>query len=408
MSLFLCAAAAAVAVPSARAQERHTPSLRFNAFGTLGAAYSTDGRANYVWNPLRPEGPGFGERVSLDLDTNLGGQLTATLLPRLTAVLQVVADQNAEDHYTPHVEWANVEYGLTPNLSVRVGRTVLDVFLASDYRKVSYANPWIRPPVEFYDLVPLFSVDGADAAYRWRAGDWTTRVHATFGRATADAPGGAKVRGENGLTVSFTAERGGLTARAALERVDLTITSFESLFSAVRSFGAQGAALAARLEPRDRHFEFATVGVRYDPGRWFAMGELGWTNSHSILGESAAGYVTAGVRLGPFAPYATYSRSQLLSNTSTAGLSLAGLPPERAAAAAGLNAALNAILQSMVQQQSVSLGGRWDFRTGMALKGQVDFIDRLDHSPGTYANPQPGFKPGGTAALVSLAAVFVL
>ena len=92
------------------------------------------------------------------------------------------------------------------------------MFLASDYRKVSYANPWIRPPVEFYDLVPLFSVDGADAAYRWRAGDWTTRVHATFGRATADAPGGAKVRGETGSPSASRRARRPHRA-AALERM---------------------------------------------------------------------------------------------------------------------------------------------------------------------------------------------
>lgn len=405
--LVLALVAAALWAPPARAQEHETPSVQFNAFGTFGLAYSTEGDADYVWNVLRPDGPGHGERISMDLDSNLGAQATARLLPRLTAVVQVVADQNAKDRYTPHVEWANVQYGITRQLSVRVGRTVLAAFLASDYRKISYANPWVRPPVEVYGLVPAFAVDGIDATYHMHAGDWTTRLHAAFGRSDLDTPGGGKARTKNHLNASVTLERGGLTARAAFTRGDLTVTAFDDLFDGFRSFGPAGQAIASRFDERNRPFEFATVGMEYDPGRWFVMSELGWTQFHGVFGEKVAGYVTGGYRVGRFTPYTTYSRVNLLSDTSTPGLDVAEVPPARAETAARLDAVLNGVLGSSAQQQAVSIGGRWDVRTGIAVTLQVDFVDRLDHSPGTYINPQPGFKPGGSAQLVSLATSFV-
>jgi hypothetical protein len=41
------------------------------------------------------------------------------------------------------------------------------------------------------------------------------------------------------------------------------------------------------------------------------------------------------------------------------------------------------------------------------VKLQVDFIDALGESPGTFINRQPGFEPGGRSRVVSLATVFV-
>jgi len=64
------------------------------------------------------------------------------------------------------VEWANLIYALSPDASVRIGRIVLPTFMVADSRKVGYANPWVRPPVEVYGLVPITQSDGLDASYR--------------------------------------------------------------------------------------------------------------------------------------------------------------------------------------------------------------------------------------------------
>jgi hypothetical protein len=111
--------------------------------------------------------------------------------------------------------------------------------------------------------------------------------------------------------------------------------------------------------------------------------------------------------LGAFTPYVTLAQVQAHSDTSTPGLSLAGLPPAQAAQAAGLNAGLNQMLGSAVQQKSISLGVRWDFIRNAALKVQYQHLDLDEGSPGVLTNIQPGFEPGGSVNLFSAAIDFV-
>lgn len=405
-ALAVLAAAVLLSAPSpAGAQE--TPDLSFDAFGTLGLVHSTEDQADFVWNPFRADGPGHSETVSPDVDSRVGGQLTLRVLPELTAVVQAVVEQNQEDEYRPRLEWAYVEYAITRDLTVRAGRTTLPSFLVSDHRKVSYANPWVRPPVELYGLVPVFNLDGIDARYRFRTGEWTSTLQATFGRIERDLPGGSEVRSENDIHVNYRLQRGGLTARMGFARGNLTVETLESFFDAFRQFGPVGDAVADRYEVEDTPFEFATLGAEYDPGRWFVIGEGAIMDFNSVLGTSAAGYVTGGLRMGAVAPYVTYSRRDLVGETSLPGLPVAAFPPELAPTAARLNATLDAIRSSAAQQQNLALGARWDVATGIAVKAQVDFIDMLRNSPGTFDNQQPGFERGGSAQLFSLSTSFV-
>ena len=56
-------------------------------------------------------------------------------------MLQVVSEQRLDRSYRPIVEWANIKYQATPDLSLRFGRIALPMFLAADYRKIGYAYP---------------------------------------------------------------------------------------------------------------------------------------------------------------------------------------------------------------------------------------------------------------------------
>lgn len=408
----LATATLLLSAPTA-AGAQDTPDLNFDAYGTLGFVYSTEDRADFSWNPTRPGGPGVEESVSAAPDSRFGAQVTLRVTPELTAVVQAVAEQNHEDEYWPKLEWAYLQYAVTPDLTVRVGRRPLSSFLTSEHRKVSYANPWVRPPVELYGMSPVFSADGVDVRYRFHIGEWTSRTKVGFGRAESEFPDpedeleDATAEGWNAWEFENLLQRGGFTGRVSFGTGLLDIDGFDPFFDAFRNFGPEGRAIAERFEVDDTPFQVATVGAEYDPGPWFGMAEVGWADFNSALGEKLAGYVTGGYRLGPVTPYGTYSRVEALSGTSSPGLSLEGLPPELAGAGAQLNAGLDMFLNATPVQQSVTLGGRWDFTPGVALKAQVDFVDMLEDSPGTFVNQQPGFEPGGSAQLFSVATVFV-
>lgn len=407
-SAMIAAAMAGLGVASsnAAAQGRFTPRLSLDAFGTFGLAYSSEGRADYVENVMQPDGPGHSHGLDARLDSRIAGQASAFLGAKISAVVQIMAEQNFDHGYEPHVEWAYVGYAIASDLKIRGGRIVFPAFMVSDARKVSYANPWLRPPIELYGMVPVYFVDGVDVTYSRHLGDWTGRLNVVFGRTESDFPSG-KVEADHSWTANATITRGSLTARLAMAQAKVQFEMFGPLFDGFRMFGPQGEAIADRFDVDNRTSTFLAGGAEFAPGSWFTMLELGWYDSNSALGERMGGHLTTGVRWGEFTSYVTYSRTGLLSETSVDGLPIDGLPPNLAAVATQLNAGLNDLLSAPPVQQNFAFGGRWDVRPGIALKAQLDFVDLLQQSHGTFVNLQPGFEPGGAARVFSIATAFV-
>jgi hypothetical protein len=322
-------------------------------------------------------------------------------------MLQVISEQNYDSSDRPHVEWANITYQPTPEFSVRLGRIVLPTFLLSDARKVGYANPWIRPPVEFYGLSPVFNSDGADASYKMHVGEIANTLVATYGKTNFGTPQGGTFEAKDLWVLADTAEYGALTVHIAYEASFYTYHTLDALFDGFRQFGPQGVALADRYDVDNKRGEVITASALYDPGQWFVMGEWGRRNLHSALGDSKAWYFTGGYRLAKFTPYLTYSDATAETNTSDPGLTVSALPPYLAGSASGLNAALNAVLATNAVQNTISVGSRWDVMKNIDLKLQYDHIDLGAGSAGTLTNVQPGFQPGGIVNLFSIAIDFV-
>lgn len=387
--------------------DRVYPRILFNGFGTFGIAHSSEDQADFVPSPLRPDGPGFSDEFSVEMDSRLAGQLTVDVTPRLRAIVQVVAEQQPDDRFGPTLEWANISYAFTPDLTLRVGRIALPAFMLSDFRKVGYAIPWVRPPVELYSLAPVFSSDGVDATYRLHLGDWTNTMQATFGQANSELPGETGHVESDGVGFFNTLEQADLLLRFGIAHGSLDIESVGEFFDLFRSFGPEGAAIADRYDADDKALTFYSFGASYDPGAWFVTGELGRIEVDAFIGNSNAWYVGGGVRLGRVTPYALYSGIEATSETAAAGLDVTALPPEQAQAAAGLNIGLNAVLSAKAQQQTGSIGARWDFMRNIALKVQLDRIDVKGGSPGTFINLQSGFERGGTAYVLSAGTAFV-
>ncbi len=396
-----------VCVTAPGAQAAELPNFSFNGFGTFGVVHSDEDRADFASNLFAPDGAGYTRAWSPEVDSVLGVQLTANLTSRLTGILQVVSEQQYDENYTPTVEWANLTFDITPDLSVRVGRMVQPSFMVSEYRKVRYATPWVRPPKEVYDMIPVTNADGIDMSYRFRFNGFTNTLRAMYGGRDADTSDGSEVSASDTIVLRNTLEWGTVSLFASYTRFRLTIEGLTPFFDAFRQFGARGVAIADRYDVDSKRVKLMSLGLRYDPGEWFVMGEWARSSSRTFIGDIRGWYITGGYRFKAFTPYVTLAQVQAHSDTSDPGLSLAGLPPAQAAQAAGLNAALNQILGSAAQQKSISLGVRWDFIRNAALKVQYQHLDLDEGSPGVLTNIQPGFEPGGSVNLFSAAIDFV-
>ena len=379
----------------------------FSGFGTLGLIHSSENDADYTASPLAPNGAGFTHDWSPDIDSRLGAQVIAHFTPQLSAMLQVVSEQNYDKTYKPHVEWANFAYQMTPEFSVRVGRIVLPTFLLSDTRKVGYANPWLRPPVEFYRLDAIFDSDGVDASYKLDMGEVVNTLVGTYGKTNSTVPQGGAYDVKRLWVIADTVEYGGLNLHIAYQAAAFTYSALDSLFNGFREFGPQGSALADKYDLDNKPSQVFEVGAMYDPGTWFLTGEWGRQNLHSAIGENTAWYLSGGYRIAKFTPFLTYASAKSNSKTFDPGLDVSSLPPFLQGPAAGLNAGLNAILASAADQNTISLGARWDVMKNVDLKLQYDHIDLGKGSAGTLINVQPDFQRGGAFNLSSIAIDFV-
>lgn len=380
----------------------------FSGFGTLGAVHSNEHLADFTSTLYKPNGAGYTQDWSAAVDSLLGLQLDAKVLPQLSAVVQVIVQQQYNNSYRPDLEWASLKYQPIPDFDVRLGRTVLPIFEAAEYRQVGYANPWVRPPTDLYGLIPITYSDGIDASYRLNVGDFIDTVQGFFGQNNATLPkvvGGATT-GRDLRGFADTAEYGHLSVRAAYMSVRITGPAINSFLEQFQQFGPQGIAIADLYGMQDKPLIAKVLGADYDAGRWFVMGEWAHLATNFYLGNEVGWYMSGGYRVWQLTPYAIYSQREA-DAAPYHGVNLSSLPPSQIPLAAGLNAALAGLLASIPTEETVSVGTRWDFYKDVDVKFQYDRMRLGPGSDGILINVQPGFRPGSTVSLISATVDFL-
>lgn len=391
--------------PAAFAQA--APEFKFSGFGTVAAVHSSESNADFVGSTFQPNGAGHTRATSFSPDSKLGGQVNANFGSGVSAVLQLVSQQRYDNTWKPQVEWLNLKYQATPELSLRVGRIALPTSLLSESRFVGYANAWVRPPQETYGAWPFTNNDGVDAAYSSPIGSANNTVQVYYGKSTVRTPS-IVAKSDPAWGVSDSVEIGSLTLKAgyASSKMSFESEALSGLVGGLAAFsgapapvGPQAQALVDQFRLEGLKVSAVALGAIYDPGDWFVMGEVVSTTGVSFFSDSNAWYASAGYRFGAFTPYASYGKVKAKKPVAT---------PIDSPSAAPLNAGLNAVIDGFgMTQHTVSAGMRWDFMKNVALKAQVDRITTGDKSTGRYANVQPGYVPGGTATLVTVAVDFV-
>jgi hypothetical protein len=395
-----------------------------HGFGTAGLVHADAQDADFVGSPFQPNGAGYTRAWAPGVDSKAGLQVGARFTDQLSAVVQVVSQHLADNSWRPQVEWANLKYQPTPDLSIRAGRTVTSAFMLSDTRLVAYTYPWIRPPPELYAELPVTNLDGADASYHLLLGAVHQTVSVAYGQTILNLPGGGSVSAKHFLQANDVIELDALTLHVgyASLQVQTDIPSFDPLFAAFGQFGTtvSGLGFAAvgaqalslddlytKLEGSAHAYSLVTVGASYNPQDWQFMAEWARSGQAGLLDRSTAWYVMGSRRFGQFTPYLTLA--QVKANaTVEPGILSAGLPAPLAAAAVALNDGITAAFRSFAPLQSTATAGlRWDLAQSIDLKLQYDRVRLGTNSIGRLENPQPGFRPGTDVNVISVAMDFV-
>lgn len=402
-----CAGAVLFALGSAACAATASPAWKLSGFGTVGVVHSDEAQADFTASIMKGDGAGRTASWSRHVDSKLGAQVDVALDPRWSAVLQVVTEQRLDYSYQPRVEWANIKYQVTPELALRLGRIALPMFIAADYRKVGYAYPWVRPPLEVYGVLPLTNSDGADLSWHWNGEALRSTTQVFYGRTDVPLYDGARLRGHGIAGLSHTVEQGAFSARASVITSRLSVSLFGELFDALDGVKPQGRDIARRLRIAGKRASASSIGLNYDPGQWFVLGEAGRSKVDGYLGSTRSAYLSGGWRHANLTPYATWARVWGEAPEGSSALPLAGLSPPDAAAGAALNTALATMLRAIPSQSTIGAGLRWDLASNMAFKLQHERVTTKRGSRGMFINTVPGYQSGRTAQVTSVALDFV-
>jgi hypothetical protein len=402
-----------LAVSSAYAQD--TSPVRISGFGTGALTWTDNDQAQFS----RPnQARGAKKSPITGVDSNLGLQADYAINDWLSVTGQGLVRKDAEDDYGADLTWAFVKAKLSSDVSVRVGRVGLPVFMISDYRNVGYANTFLRPPVELYSQVPFNSLDGADVTWQHSFGDTTYTAQLAAGNTKSQLAGNFSAEGRSMVALNLAAEHGPLTLRFGHAQGKLTIdnaTSLNTLLAGLRAAGsgyrfAQLNQLADNLQLNRKKATFTSAGLGLDWNDIVVQTEYAKRKTHSYVNDTTAWYAMAGYRFGKLLPYYIHSSLKIDSypaNTIPAACP-AGYPVACTPTLAVLSGGVDTLRNSGIgqgEQRTDSIGLRWDFYRSVDLKVQFDRV-RPQNGNGLFLNPQPGFHGPVTVGSVAVDFVF--
>ncbi|MCV2359021.1 hypothetical protein LNV08_08525 [Paucibacter sp. TC2R-5] len=374
-------------------------------FGTLSMVRVDSGGATFL--PFGNQPSGAKSAWTSGLDSMLAVQARYNFLPSATATLQLTARRDDQNNYRPDIDWAYLSYQPSAGLNLRAGRFVAPLFAASDTRLVGYANLWVRPPVDVYTLA-LNGVDGADLIWRqaWAGNAFLTQIwggssRQQFPRKGAVGLTNQAVEYDKMLGLNLSLQRDGLGLRLAHMRARQTFITTQGLPERGLSiFGdSQLACMSkansartpllcrglytgfAELEQgydvNQALFRFSSAGVSYERGPWRLSSEAIWLHHHSRVANSRAAYITLARSFEQLTPYITWSWHRAGSKTFEAAVK----PEYETLVKPNLKVYRPAGSEGP-EQDSQSLGLRWDAMPGLAFKAQIDRMRPLGQGNG--------------------------
>ena len=381
-------------------------------FGTLGLTRSNTNDVAFIRDLGQPNG--VTRSVDGRLDTRLGLQLSHPLAESLQGTLQVLSKYQYDGTFRPVINWAFLDWSPLPELQVRLGRTVADMFMNSDSQDVGYSYLWARPPVEYLGSTPSPYVDGLDAAETFAFGtEALFRLKGYLGRSAGTLPAYGNTLNLAGSILGLVTElqdgpwRGRLAYgqfrpshdfSAPVTDLQAALDQFGSALHDPGLFQSADSLAFSRLV-----FNWYSAAISFEEGALQAQAGVNrlCAGNLPVSPNSWSGLVSLGYRMGSVVPYGTWSR--LVSDRPS--LYLGALPtlpnPEAQQLVQGTNALAAGV---QYDRYTLATGLRWDFATKADFKFQVDWL-HAHNSVGLLADPQPGWT--GRATLITAVIDFI-
>ena len=391
----------ALAIAAALPSVSSAVEFSYNGFSTAG--YSELDQEGVVYKTTN-DMEGIDSSGSFEYDSILGLQGTVKFNDAWSFTAQGLIKRQTDGDFGPSIDWAYLKWQPLSNLSVRAGLTRPPTFMFSDSVYVGYSNIWVRPPMEVYGISPVYQLAGIDAIWRTHVGPVSVSVQPYFGDSQLHLPNTTTQDGEykldvkNWYGVAVTGEYGSFSARVGYgdKQYDDEHPGLVSLKNSLTSLGY--AQLAKDLGMQDNKSPILNIGLQYDNGTQFAVGEYAHRGTDSIAVPELAGtYLTFGNRFGSFTPYGMLAHLQVQSPRNSDVIQAATAPAPLRAALAGLDAYVDNLAAAVSDQDTYSIGLRYDVPafsvlSGAVVKAQLDHVEPKDGGKGFFATAPAGFS----------------
>lgn len=347
-------------------------------FGTLGLARASNDQAEVVRDLSQPRG--VSNRWSGRSDSVLGLQANVQATDALEAVAQVVSRYHAEGNFRPELTWAFLKYEPNAYLTLRAGRFGTEFFMRADSRLIGYSYLSVRPAPDFFATLPFSCIDGVDVQATMPLADGLLRGKLFSGVTREKIPLADEqldINGARMVGAYLEYQKNAWMWRASYGQIRFNHelpSPVEQLREALLAAGAVTGITTARAAADDLALSgkighFYSLGMIYDNGPLQVHALLSRIDHDSVVFENShAGMLLAGYRIGETTPFVGYSRVKSEARQLATGLPDIGT-------LALINSSVAAVLaDSHSDQNTTTLGLRWDFRRDMALKLQVDRI----------------------------------
>ncbi|TMN91365.1 hypothetical protein CWB72_06870 [Pseudoalteromonas phenolica] len=350
-----------------------------SGFGNIGAVHSNSDIYRFRTDISR-ENDNFEDSIDFNAISSLGLQTDIVLHPDFDFVGQVI--YRGQKHITldDTLSLAFLRYKPTPSWEVRVGRTLLDLYLLTEYRDIGFAYPWSKVPTEIYGLLPYRSLDGADFIYFISKGALDYRVKLFTGESTSNIA----LDNENveltiddviGLSVELSQFDWTLSLKHTQAKTKNNISTMTSIIAGLQQIPKQ-------IWPDKTQFindfslvnktaYFSSAGLKYDIGAFTFLTELAHLRSDSsVVSAVKSGYISSTYNFDKGQVFYTYAIAKSKTSEFNDAVNIQRFLPNQ------VEEIILAVNESFrvfsPNQQTHSIGMRYDLKDNIAIKVQLD------------------------------------
>lgn len=344
-----------------------------SGFGTIGGIGTDTDSIGFYRNLSQTKD--VDKSWGISTDSRLGLQLDFKANDKLQATAQWIARDHAGDFFEQNLEWAFLRWRPRNDIAIRAGRLGTDIFLLADYTNVGYAYPWMRPPHEFYSFSPVSHFDGIDITKRYHidegflslklfTGYTQTALRLSDTLAKAPLTGGNLSYNSMNWQAKLSYTYIHILNKLGVDDDDFVDVLSDPLINIVLPNVRE---LIPHLSINNLQMHFISLGGAYDDGTWLLQAEAAYTNSNSIfISSQASAYLSVGRRVADVTLYALYGVAQSFQSKIKVPDPIIS-DPRLQLFHDTLDTALN---NNGTDEQSVSIGLRWDFYQNIAFKAQ--------------------------------------